>query len=43
MKKKQRKRRQNHMDMSLLQEVVPQEVEEVPWDIDGNVTLKNEV
>ena len=28
------------MDMSLLKEVMPQEVEELPWDIDGNVIFK---
>ena len=39
-KNKQRKGRCNRMDMSLLKEVMPQEVEEVPWDIDGNVIFK---
>ena len=28
------------MDMALLKEVMPQEVEEVPWDIDGNIIFK---
>ena len=28
------------MDISLLKEVMPQEVEELPWDIDGNVIFK---
>ena len=36
-KNKQRKRRWNKMEMSLLKEVMPQEVEQLPWDIDGNV------
>ena len=39
-KNKQRKRRCNRMYMSLLKEVMPQEVEELPWDIDGNVIFK---
>ena len=39
-KNKQRKRRCNRMDMSLLKEVMPQEVEELPWDIDGNIIFK---
>ena len=39
-KNKQRKRRWNKMDMSLLKEVMPQEVEQLPWDIDGNVIYK---
>ena len=28
------------MDMSLLKEVMPQEVGQLPWDIDGNVIYK---
>ena len=38
-KNKQRKRRWNKMDMSLLKEVMPQE-EQLLWDIDGNVIYK---
>ena len=37
---KQRKKRCNRMDMSLLKQVMPQEVEELPWDIYGNVIFK---
>ena len=38
-KNKQRKRC-NRMDISLLKEIMPQEVEQLPWDIDGNVIFK---
>ena len=39
-KNKQRKRTCNRMDISLLKEVMPQEVEGLPWDIDRNVIFK---
>ena len=39
-KNKQRKERQNKMDMELLKEIMPQEVEQLPWDINEMLSTK---